>query len=70
MNIDAAVAAVADFLQPLMPVGTQIVRGQVNDVPAPPPPSIVITEIGQPQYTTTRVKLDGDAGTQAYFMPV
>lgn len=70
MNIDAAVVAVADFLQPLMPVGTQIVRGQVNDVPAPLPPSIVITEIGQPQYTTTRAKLDGVAGTQSYVMPV
>jgi hypothetical protein len=70
MNIDAAVVAVADFLQPLMPAGTQIVRGQVNDVPAPLPPSIVITEIGQPQYTTTRTKLDGTTGTQSYVMPV
>lgn len=70
MNIDAAVVAVADFLQPLMPVGTQIVRGQVNDVPAPLPPSIVITEIGQPQYTTTRKKPIAVDGTQTYVMPV
>lgn len=68
MTIDAAVVAVSDFLQPLMPVGTQIVRGQTNDVPPPLPPSIVITEIGQPQYTTTRSKL---SGTQmGYSMPV
>lgn len=70
MNIDAAVVAVADFLQPLMPAGTQIVRGQVNDVPAPLPPSIVITEIGQPQYTTTRKKPIAVDGTQTYVMPV
>lgn len=70
MNIDAAVVAVADFLQPLMPVGTQIVRGQVNDVPAPLPPSIVITEIGQPQYTTTRKQPIAIDGTQTYVMPV
>lgn len=70
MNIDAAVVAVADFLQPLMPVGTQIVRGQVNDVPAPLPPSIVITEIGQPQYTTTRKQPIAVDGTQTYVMPV
>lgn len=70
MNIDAAVVAVADFLQPLMPSGTQIVRGQVNDVPAPLPPSIVITEIGQPQYTTTRKQPITIGGTQTYVMPV
>lgn len=70
MNIDAAVVAVADFLQPLMPAGTQIVRGQVNDVPAPMPPSIVITEIGQPQYTTTRKQPIAIDGTQTYVMPV
>lgn len=70
MNIDAAVVAIADFLQPLMPVGTQIVRGQVNDVPAPLPPSIVITEVGQPQYTTTRKQPIAVDGTQTYVMPV
>lgn len=70
MNIDSAVVAIADFLQPLMPTGTQIVRGQVNDVPAPLPPSIVITEIGQPQYTTTRKQPIAVDGTQTYVMPV
>jgi len=70
MNIDAAVVAVADFLQPLMPAGTQIVRGQVNDVPPPLPPSITITEIGQPQYTTTRKQPITVGGTQTYVMPV
>lgn len=69
MTIDAAIVAVADFLQPLMPSGTEIVRGQANGVPAPLPPSIVITEIGQAQYTTTRERLDGNLGTNAHVMP-
>jgi hypothetical protein len=70
MNIDTAVAAVGTFLQPLMPSGTQIVRGQTNDVPAPLPPSIVITEVGKPQYTTTRSTLDPVAGMSTYIQPV
>lgn len=69
MTIDEAVVAVAEFLQPLMPAGTQIVRGQANAVPAPLPPSVVITEIGQPQYTTTRTILDGNLGLQTHDMP-
>jgi hypothetical protein len=69
MTIDAAVAAVADFLQPLIP-SAAIVRGQTNDVPPPMPPSIVITEVGKPQYTTTRTKLDHLTGMMAYLQPV
>jgi hypothetical protein len=69
MNIDIAIVAVADFLQPLIPSAT-IVRGQVNDVPAPLPPSIVITEVGKPQYTTTRSKLNYLIGTMTYLQPV
>lgn len=69
MTIDSAIVAVGAFLQPLMPVGTKIVRGQANGVPAPLPPSIVITEIGQAQYTTTRERLNPVAGTNAHLMP-
>ena len=69
MTIDAAVVAVSSFLQPLMPVGTQIVRGQANHVPPPKPPSLVITEINQNQYTTTRYKLNPVAGQASYLMP-
>lgn len=69
MSIDSAIVAVADFLQPLMPTGVEIVRGMANNVPPPKGSFIQITEIGQPQYTTTRTKLDGDAGTMAYVMP-
>lgn len=69
MTIDGAIVAVATFLQPLMPAGTQIVRGQSNGVPAPMPPSVVITEIGMPQYTTTRTTLNAMLGHQTYDMP-
>lgn len=70
MTIDAACVAVATFLQPLMPTGTKIVRGQANGVPQPLPPSILITEVGQPQYTTTRTKLNSILGQDTYLMPV
>lgn len=69
MNIDAAVVAVADFLQPIIPAAA-IVRGQVNDVPAPLPPSLVITEVGKTQYTTTRMKFDPLTGISTYLQPV
>lgn len=69
MSIDAAVVAVAGFLQPLMPATTQIVRGMANNVPPPNSPFVVITEVGQPQYTTTRTKMNSVAGTMTYVMP-
>lgn len=69
MTIDAAIVATSTFLQPLMPAGTKIVRGMANNVPPPKEPSIVITEVGQPQYTTTRTKLDGIVGEMTYLMP-
>jgi len=69
MTIDAAVVALTNFLQPIMPVGTQIVRGQANSTPPPNPPSIVITEVGQPQYTTTRTSVNGLTEQMTYLMP-
>ena len=69
MSIDAAAVAVASFLQPLMPAGTQIVRGMANNVPPPNGPFVVITEVGQPQYTTTRTKLNPITGQMTYVMP-
>lgn len=70
MTVDQAIVAVRNVLIPLMPTDTQIVRGQANSVPAPLPPSIVITEVGQPQYTTTRSRLIQGTGQMAYKMPV
>lgn len=69
MTVDGAIVSVADFLRPLIPVGTQIVRGMVNNVPAPLPLFVNITEVGQPQYTTTRTVLDADTDTMAFSMP-
>jgi hypothetical protein len=69
MTINAAIVAVGAFLQPLMPTGTKIVRGQANGVPPPLPPSIVLTEVGQPQYTTTRTSVDGVLEEMTYNMP-
>lgn len=70
MTVDQAIVSVRNVLMPLMPAGTQIVRGQANGVPAPLPPSIVITEVGQPQYTTTRSRLIQGTGQMSYKMPV
>lgn len=70
MNVDTAVVAVANFLQPVLPIQTQIVRGQANNVPAPLPPSVVITEVGMPQYTTTRSTLNPLTNQMTYLMPV
>lgn len=64
-----AVASLGPILQPLMPAGTKIVRAQANNVPSPLPPSVVLTPILLNQYTTTRTKLDGDAGKMSYLMP-
>lgn len=69
MTIDAAIVAVAEFLQPLMPAGTEIVRGQTNGTPPPLPPCVVITEIGLNQYTTTRERLNWNADTNTHVMP-
>lgn len=69
MSVDAAIVAVGSFLAPFLPTGTKIVRGMANNVPPPVNAFVQITEIGQPQYTTTRTKLDYDAGTMNYLMP-
>lgn len=55
MTVDQAIVALATFLQPLMPAGTQIVRAQANRVPQPEPPCIVLTEINRVSLSTTRV---------------
>lgn len=71
MSVDLAVATTGRFLASLMPwiPAGHIIRGQVNNVPAPLPPSIVITEILMAQYTTTRTSMNA-LGTQAsYLMP-
>jgi len=71
VTIDAAIVATADFLSLILPSvpADNIVRGQTNGTPAPLPPSIVITEINQNQYTTTRTRLDSINDLETYLMP-
>jgi len=71
LSIDAAIVATADYLALILPTvpADNIVRGQANGSPPPLPPSIVLTEILQAQYTTTRTKLNGTTGLMAYSMP-
>jgi hypothetical protein len=66
ITIDNVVAALANFLDPLMPSGTQIVRAQVNRVAMPPPPCIVLTELGQYDLATTVNEYDGAAVTGTF----
>lgn len=56
-TVNQAISSIADFLQPHVPPGCQIVRGQANQVPPPKAPFVVLTPIGMPQYTTTRMKV-------------
>lgn len=69
MTVDNAIVALADFLQPLMPVGTQIVRAQANRVPQPAAPCIVLTELMQVQLETTSVTYRGVAAQSDYVQP-
>lgn len=68
MSIDAAIVAVGNFLQPFA-TGYTIIRGAVNNVPPPSGNFIVITEIGQPQYTTTRYVQGNNGLDMTYKMP-
>lgn len=72
MSVDTAIVHTAGFLGSVMPwiPNENIIRGQVNGVPPPLPPAIVITEILQAQFTTTRTKLGGLIGNEiTYKMP-
>lgn len=69
MTVDNAIAALADFLQPLMPTGTQIVRAQVNRVPLPEPPCIVMTELLLVDLSTVRHAMDAGNSQMTYTTP-
>lgn len=69
MTVDNAIAALADFLQPLMPAGTEIVRAQVNRVPQPAGPCVVLTELLQVQLETTTAQYNPVTGQAAYTQP-
>lgn len=71
MSVDLAITSTATFLRGLMPwiPANNVVRGQTNGTPPPLPPSIVITELLQAQYTTTRTKLNTAGNQSTYLMP-
>lgn len=69
MTVDAAIVAVADFLTPILAVGTLIVRGQANSVPEPNTPLVVITEILQVQLETTVITPASLTSQASYLMP-
>ena len=71
MSVDLAITSTAAFLRGLMPwipVGN-VVRGQTNGTPPPLPPAIVITELLQAQYTTTRTRMNEAGDQMEYVMP-
>jgi len=53
ISVNEVIAALSDFLLPIMPDGTQIVRAQTNRVSMPNPPCIVLTEVGQTDLSAT-----------------
>lgn len=50
--IDSVIEALAAFIQPFLPGGAQIVRGQSNRVAPPVSPFVLLTEIGQQDLET------------------
>lgn len=66
-TVNQAIVAIGAFLQPFMPAGCQIIRGQANQVPPPKSPFVVLTPIGMPQYTTTRMR--AEENQMVYDMP-
>lgn len=66
-TVNQAIVSIGAFLQPHMPTGCQIIRGQANQSPPPKSPFVVLTPIGMPQYTTTRARYNGTE--MVYDMP-
>lgn len=52
--IDTVIEALGAFIQPFMPAGAQIVRGQGNRVAPPLSPFVLLTEISQTDLETPR----------------
>lgn len=45
VTIDQVIDILADFITPFVPVGAEIIRAQVNRVPQPGAPCVVLTEL-------------------------
>ncbi len=58
ITVDQVVKALADFIQPFVD-GAEIVRAQVNRVPMPTDPCVVLTELLQVDLETPTASYDG-----------
>lgn len=63
ITVDTVIDALADFIQPFA-AGSEIIRAQVNRVPMPPDPCIVLTELLEVDLETP-LKAQSLAGLQA-----
>ena len=62
ITVDQVIDAMADFLAPFVPAA-QIVRAQVNRVPMPSNPGIVLTELNQVDLSVPDTEYQPDAST-------
>ena len=62
ITVDQVIDALADFLGPFVP-GAQIVRAQVNRVPMPSNPCVVLTELVQADLSVPATEYQPNAGT-------
>lgn len=62
ITVDQVIDALADFLQPIVP-GAEIVRAQVNRVPMPSNPGIVLTELINTDLAMPATDYQPDDGT-------
>jgi len=69
ITVDQVIVALAEFIQPLAGSDVQIVRAQVNRVPQPGEPCIVLTELRQVDLETYRIAYDATASTATYCTP-
>lgn len=60
-TIDDVIDAIADFVQ-IFVGSAEIVRAQVNRVPQPPTPCVVLTELRHTDVATPHVIYDGSSG--------
>jgi len=62
ITVDQVIDALADFLAPFVP-GASVVRAQVNRVPMPPNPCVILTEILQVDLSVPATEYQPDDGT-------
>lgn len=69
ITIDQVIVALGDFIQPIVGLDVQIVRAQVNRVPQPGEPCIVLTELHQTDLETYHVDWSPSTSEATYTTP-